>query len=828
VDTSRIEYIRMGTTVATNALLERKGERAALITTAGFRDLQIIGNQSRPKIFDLNIKRSDVLYEMVEEIHERVVLLKEGEYIATEEARTQLGLSQELVYIEKEIDESEVREKLLKVLSHGITSIAVSFIHSYTYTAHEKVVQRIAQELGFTQISLSSEIMPMIRFVPRTCTTCVDAYLTPVIKRYLDSFCVGFDSNLSEVKISFMQSDGGLTPMSSFLGTHAILSGPAGGVVGYALTSRIKEANLKENLMPVIGFDMGGTSTDVSRYAGVFEHVFETTTAGVTIQSPQLDINTVAAGGGSRLFFKNKIFVVGPESAGAHPGPICYRKGGYLAVTDANLLLGRIQPSLFPSIFGETEDQPLDLEGTKQAFETLTGQINQEMNDQNYSIDEIAFGFLRVANEAMARPIRNLTTMKGYDVTKHVLSCFGGAGPQHCCAIAKSLGMRKIVVHKHSGILSAYGLSLSDIVEERQEPFSGQQLSLETFATIKGRLVGLLHSAIEELLKQGFPNELISHTCFLNCRYTGTDTAIMTAISLDSSRISEDDFNEDIEKCVASFVASYKREYGFELIDRKILVDDIRIRAVGHNPDSVTLTAPTTVALRTNSVQLPLPHSSSLVYFEGGRVDTPVYLLNQFTSGSFSEGEYFEVCGPAIIIQDVATVIVEPECIAHVLPSGNIEITVHSSGVRSISSTIMDPIYLSIFSHRFMGIAEQMGRTLQRTSISVNIKERLDFSCALFDCKGGLVANAPHLPVHLGAMSEAVKYQLKHWKKLEERGMLPPAPEGKATQDGIVDGDVLVSNHPQLAGGSHLPDITVITPIFRFVQSLLFLLIQNS
>jgi 5-oxoprolinase (ATP-hydrolysing) len=810
----------MGTTVATNALLERKGERVALITTAGFGDLQIIGNQSRPKIFDLNIRRPDVLYEMVEEINERVVLLKEGEYVAADQSKVQLGVSQELIYVEKEIDEVEVREKLQKVLSRGITSIAVAFLHSYTFYGHEKIVQRIAQELGFTQISLSSAIMPMIRFVPRTCTTCVDAYLTPVIKRYLHSFCVGFDSNLSEVNISFMQSDGGLTPMSSFLGTHAILSGPAGGVVGYALTSRVEEGNSRTQqnegaLMPVIGFDMGGTSTDVSRYAGVFEHVFETTTAGVTIQSPQLDINTVAAGGGSRLFFKNKIFVVGPESAGAHPGPVCYRKGGYLAVTDANLLLGRIQPALFPSIFGETEDQPLDLEGTVRAFEDLTHQINSDMKDQNYSTDEVAFGFLRVANEAMARPIRNLTTMKGYDVTKHVLSCFGGAGPQHCCAIAKSLGMRKIVVHKHSGILSAYGLSLSDIVEERQEPFSGHELSPESFSVIKGRLSCLLESAMTALLKQGFVQDLITHTCFLNCRYTGTDTAIMTPISLNSSRVSDVELAEDIQQCIASFISSYKREYGFELLDRKILVDDIRIRAVGHNIDSVTLTSPTTGTLRTNCLSLPQPHSSSLVYFEGGRINTPVFLLKQFTSGEFSEGDYFEVHGPAIIIQDVATVVVEPECVAHVSPIGNIEITVHSSGVRSISSTVMDPIYLSIFSHRFMGIAEQMGRTLQRTSISVNIKERLDFSCALFDCKGGLVANAPHLPVHLGAMSEAVKYQLKHWKTMKEKGLLPPPPEGIATQDGIIDGDVLVSNHPQLAGGSHLPDITVITPIFR-------------
>lgn len=784
--TDQIEYIRMGTTVATNALLERKGERVALLTTRGFRDLQVIGNQSRPKIFDLEIRRPEQLYEMVAEIDERVLLIKDinkednpqrgGSKILT-------GISNESLIVERSIDRDQVKQVLADIRAKGIESIAVVFMHSYTFPHHEQLVRDIALEMGgFTQISISSEVMPMVRIVPRGCTTCVDAYLTPVIKTYLEHFKVGFHESLqagSSNKVSFMQSDGGLTPMRSFSGNRAILSGPAGGVVGYAKTSYHSQSNAVSKT-PVIGFDMGGTSTDVSRYAGAFEHVFETTTAGVTIQSPQLDINTVAAGGGSRLFFRNALFVVGPESAGAHPGPVCYRKGGPLAVTDANVLLGRIQPSLFPAIFGVNENEVLDLEGTTKAFEALTKQINAELG-KNYSVDEVAYGFVRVANEAMARPIRNLTTMKGYDVTKHALSCFGGAGPQHCCAIAKSLGMRKIYVHRFSGILSAYGLSLADVVVEKQQPFSGAEVG--SSLTLAEKLLDTLEAeAVQELEMQGFARENIVVYRFLNCRYQGTDTAIMTSLE------GQDRSYQEV------FTSHYRREYGFELSGRSVLLDDIRVRATGNRSASAT-DSPAEAAAAVPP-QAPAPHSTVQVYFDVGRLLTPVFYLSALLPQQ-------TVAGPAIIVQDVATVVIEPGCVASITSTGDIEIQIVELAEKIVSTT-MDPIYLSIFSHRFMGIAEQMGRTLQRTSISVNIKERLDFSCALFDPSGNLVANAPHLPVHLGAMSEAVRYQVKHWGT------------------DLSEGDVLVSNHPQLAGGSHLPDITVITPIFHNGQIVFF------
>lgn len=780
INTSLIDYIRMGTTVATNALLERKGERVALVTTKGFKDLQIIGNQSRPKIFDLEIRRPDLLYEYCEEINERIVLVKDDEdNNSLNSNNIFIGLSGEKMYVEKEIDVDEVKSVLLNILAKGIKSIAVVFMHSYTFNKHEQIVKSIAEEIGgFDQISLSSEVMPMVRIVPRGCTTCVDAYLTPIIKRYLASFSKGFDGNLSNVNVSFMQSDGGLTPMQSFCGNRAILSGPAGGVVGYAMTSFYSKSN-QNIIQPVIGFDMGGTSTDVSRFAGVYEHVFESITAGVTIQSPQLDINTVAAGGGSRLFFKNGLFVVGPESAGAHPGPACYRKGGPLAVTDANVVLGRIQPHLFPAIFGPNENEVLDYHGARRLFEELTDEINRYSQDHVYTVDDVAYGFIHVANEAMARPIRNLTTMKGYDVTKHALSTFGGAGPQHCCAIAKSLGMKKIYVHRYSGILSAFGLSLADIVVEKQEPFSGTSIKSSLHEAI-ARLDKLEMEAKNELIRQtssfsaGTNDLLIKCTKFLNCRYQGTDTAIMTCLS---------DSDASYEEV---FISNYKREYGFELTNRQILIDDIRVRAVAIGTNKYD-TGPNIESFVPVETKLS-PLETVSTYFEGGRLSTPVYYSSSLPSG-------VSIMGPAIIIQNVATVVIEPGCKAFIYGL-DIEIIVEEA-INKVVTTTLDPIYLSVFSHRFMGIAEQMGRTLQRTSISVNIKERLDFSCALFDPLGGLVANAPHLPVHLGAMSEAVRYQVKYWG------------------NDLTEGDVLVSNHPQLAGGSHLPDITVITPIFK-------------
>ena len=752
VPTDQIEYIRMGTTVATNALLERKGERIALITTKGFADLQAIGNQSRPKIFDLQIKRPDLLYEHVVEIDERIVLLKNpitptlGVSVATATTGDVfVGLSQESLLLEKALDEVAVEAQLKEVLALGIRSIAVVLIHSYTFPTHEQKIKSIAERVGFHQISLSSEVVNMVKMVPRGCTTCVDAYLTPVLKRYLKSFSSGFDSGLaSSVKVSFMQSDGGLTPMSSFWGNRAILSGPAGGVVGYAKTSFDLEADLTTR-MPVIGFDMGGTSTDVSRYAGTYEHVFETTTAGVTIQSPQLDINTVAAGGGSRLFFRNGLFSVGPESAGAHPGPVCYRKGGPLTVTDANVMLGRIQPHLFPAIFGPNEDEFLDLNETRAAFEALTAEINAFStaggDGREYSVDDVAHGFILVANEAMARPIRNLTTMKGFDVTKHALSTFGGAGPQHCCAIAKSLGISKIYISKYSGILSAYGLSLADVVVEKQEPCSGGTIESALSIALQ-RLNALELLARQDLESQGFPSRSISCTQYLNCRYQGTDTAMMTTLP-DGTTATAANYER-------VFCENYKREYGFELVGRKILVDDVRVRAVGSTALNSAAAAVTSASQGTLSLAAPEPIETVSAYFERtGRHNTPVFDITHLQP-------FQSIHGPAIIIQDITTIVIEPDCTALITSLGDLEISVHESVSKVVSRTV-DPIYLSIFSHRFMGIAEQMGRTLQRTSISVNIKERLDFSCALFDPSGGLVANAPHLPVHLGAMSEAGK-----------------------------------------------------------------------
>ena len=553
-----------------------------------------------------------------------------------------------------------------------------------------------------------------------------------------------------------------------------------------------------------------------------------------------MDINTVAAGGGSRLFFRNGLFVVGPESAGAHPGPVCYRKGGPLAVTDANVWLGRIQPHLFPKIFGVGEDEALDLKGTEDAFIKLTDEINKytasvERNviDSDtiackvYTVDEVAYGFIRVANEAMARPIRNLTTMKGFDVTMHALSTFGGAGPQHCCSIAKSLGMSKVYVHRYSGILSAYGLSLADIVVEKQEPFSGADISSpSTIVVASQRLQALDTEAKKELSQQGFSAERISCVWYLNCRYQGTDTSMMTAITdeemevFNQSSASTDNSSTDtiagriagITQSIVdtvsggtksttylastyrnTFIETYRREFGFELVGRNILVDDVRVRAVGrsHTDKAANDSSAAEGAYGQKEVKdvvPPVPSETVSVYFEGSRMPTPVFILDSLTPGQ-------NVYGPAIIVQNVATVIIDPNCHALITSEGDIEITIDECE-RKIVTSDLDPIYLSIFSHRFMGIAEQMGRTLQRTSISVNIKERLDFSCALFDPLGGLVANAPHLPVHLGAMSDAVRYQRTFWG------------------DNILDGDVLVSNHPQLAGGSHLPDITVITPIF--------------
>ncbi|NXD87695.1 OPLA oxoprolinase, partial [Halcyon senegalensis] len=776
LDASGIEWIRMGTTVATNALLERRGERLALLVTRGFRDLLHIGNQARPRIFDLEVAVPEVLYEEVIEVDERLIPHQPGCRLPGTETLPLLeGSTGASLQVQRPLELSALRRELEGVLARGIRSLAVLLLHSYAWPGHEEQVGALARELGFQHVSLSSAVAGMVRAVPRGYTACADAYLTPCIHRYLQSFRAGFANQLRDVPVLFMRSDGGLTPMSHFTGARAILSGPAGGVVGYAMTTYGREDG-----QPVIGFDMGGTSTDVSRYAGEYEHVFEATTAGVSIQAPQLDINTVAAGGGSRLFFRSGLFVVGPESAGAHPGPACYRKGGPLTVTDANLCLGRLLPDYFPRIFGPGEDQPLCREAAAQAFRQLAAAIDAFQASTGarrppLSVEEVAMGFVRVANEAMCRPIRALTQARGHDTARHVLACFGGAGGQHACAIARALGMSRVFIHKHSGVLSAYGLALADVVHEAQAACA-LRYEPATFARLDGRIAALERECRDALQAQGFAGERIRTEAFLHLRYEGTDCALMCSAkghppTARSCRAG--DFQ-------AAFTSRYLVEFGFTIPDRPIVVDDVRVRGTGSSGISCeTPLAPSGTPPRVETV--------TRCYFEEGYLETPVFLLEELACDH-------SVPGPAIIIDKNSTIVVEPGCTASLTRFGDVRIAVGSGAPRPVGPDL-DAVQLSIFSHRFMSIAEQMGRILQRTAISTNIKERLDFSCALFGPDGGLVSNAPHIPVHLGAMQETVQFQIRN------------------LGEDLREGDVILSNHP-CAGGSHLPDLTVITPVF--------------
>lgn len=792
LDTSNIEYLRMGTTVATNALLERKGERCALITTKGFKDVLEIGNQTRPHIFDLSISKPEVLYETVVEIDERVTL---EDYIEDPEKKLSQpngddlvsGSSDEIVRILKKPDVELIRSALELVYALGIRSIGVCLMHAYTFPDHERLVGEIAQEIGFTHISLSSALSPMIKFVARANSSIVDAYLTPEIRKYLSSFEAGLKHGYlakdkqNGVRCHFMQSDGGLVEASSFSGLRAILSGPAGGVVGYSAT-----CYNPDNKIPLIGFDMGGTSTDVSRYGeGKFYHVFETVTAGVTIQSPQLDINTVAAGGGSILSYRNGLFYVGPESATSEPGPACYRKGGPLTVTDANLFLGRLLPEYFPKIFGPNEDEGLDENVTREKFLALTDEINKSNQDmQPMTPEQVAFGFIKVANETMARPIRQLAEAKGHVTSAHRLVSFGGAGGQHAVAIAESLGIKTILIHRYSSVLSAYGMALADVVEDVQEP-SSSVLDESTKSFLEKKLGSLKDLARSKLNAQDISNSDIVFEEYLNLRFEGTESAIMVPKGE----------NWDF---LQNFLEMHKREFGF-VFEKKVMVDDVRVRGIGksHLEKEASIDEQIETLTANNAIFPPSKDSVSFtkdVFFENGQAATPVYRLEDLSVGTKIEG-------PAIIADGTQTNVIPPSASGLLLKS-HLVVTIEESGGSAgsaeskKSSGAVDPVLLSIFGHRFMDIAEQMGTALQKTSVSVNVKERLDFSCALFDADGNLVANAPHVPVHLGSMSTCIKFQADHWK-----GRLKP-------------GDVIVTNHPS-AGGTHLPDITVVTPAFE-------------
>ena len=806
----KIEWIRMGTTVATNALLERKGAKTALVTTKGFRDLLQIGNQSRAKIFDLKIQKLDLLYEEVIEVNERVRIFKNsGNSKLDSGLEIVEGTTGEKFAVLAKPDLVVVRQELEAVFEKGIRAVAVVFLHAYAFPEHERQIGVIAREIGFEQISLSHEVMPMVKMVARGDTTTVDAYLTPHIRNYLESFRSGFSDNLEKTQLLFMQSDGGLTDSGNFKGSNAILSGPAGGVVGYAMTTDLGQ--------PVIGFDMGGTSTDVSRYGDDYELVHETETAGVRIQAPQMHIKTVAAGGGSRLFFRNGLFEVGPESAGAHPGPVCYRKDGYLAVTDANLVLGRLHPEYFPKIFGTNENEALDLEASRKSFEKITAEINvysRERDLPELSKEEVALGFLRVANEVMVRPIREISVMRGFDIKEHALACFGGAGGQHACSIARELGISKIFIHRFSGILSAYGMGLADIVVEKQEPSAlvlNENKKDNGLKNLLKNLENLAADAKTELLDQGYKTEQIEIKRYLNLRYQGTDTALMipeadsvsnydTGIANCELGISESspELRKNAEKFpdyVGAFRETYLREFGFDLTGREIIVDDLRVRAVANSPGLQKYP----LAKKDGTPEVV---DQTKCYFisessgSGSWQETPIYRLENLGAGQHLQG-------PAIVMQNTSTILVEPGCTAEITEYGDVVLNVETKTFREIG-TQADPVQVSIFGNLFMSIAEQMGRTLQRTAISTNIKERHDFSCAIFDESGGLVANAPHQPVHLGAMSEAVRQQVKLQGKM------------------LKVGDVLLTNHP-IAGGSHLPDITIVTPVWKDGKAIFYI-----
>ncbi|KAJ7223032.1 Hydantoinase/oxoprolinase-domain-containing protein [Mycena pura] len=692
LETEKIDYIRLSTTVATNALLERKGHKHALLITRGFKDLLLIGNQSRPKIFDLNIRRPQPLYSAVVEVDERVTLVGYTSDPKTEEHAVQFdehgkvkrgyrgrgwdgegdaegpgeivqGTSGEAVRILRLPDSSVITRQLEALYAEGYRSIAIVFAHSYTFPAHERLVGDLARKVGFTHVSESSQLLPMIKMVPRGVSSTADAYLTPILWEYLDGFFSGFDEKLKDgrlrsPRVEFMGSDGGLLDLDNFSGLKSILSGPAGGVVGYALTSWDEK-----DRKPIIGLDVGGTSTDVSRFDGRYEVVYETTTAGVTIQSPQLDINTVAAGGGSCLTFRNGLFLAGPHSAGAEPGPACYRKGGPLAVTDANLLLGRLIPDYFPKIFGKSEKEQLDIDASRTAFEKLVEEIN-ENSEKKLSFDEIVYGYIKVANETMCRPIRALTEARGHATSNHVLASFGGAGGQHACEIASLLGIKTILIHRYSSILSAYGLALADRAYELQEP-SSTFYSSNTRQSLIARLDKLTADVQRELGRQGFEPGRISVERMLNMRFDGTDTALMVLPTP-----SDGDGEEDFE---AAFMRVYKSEFGFLLETKSVIVDDIKVRGIGKTFDNL---GPSVYAEVAGLKQKPVDVQAKAerarkfsVYFDRvGRVDdTPVFLLDNLGVGDMVEG-------PAMIIDNTQTIVLVPGARA-VLTSKHLYIT---------------------------------------------------------------------------------------------------------------------------------------------------------
>ncbi|KAL1601734.1 hypothetical protein SLS60_006649 [Paraconiothyrium brasiliense] len=777
LNASRVRNCRIGSTIATNALLEGKGERFALLTTKGFKDICVIGDQTRPKLFELAIQKAKALHALSVEIDERVTvedydlnpfpLDKNRDLTDPALVRTK---SNEIVRILKPIDLNEVQSVLKDLRAQGFTSLAISFMHSYIYPDHEIQVSNLAKELGFTYVVSSSQNSPMINLLRRTNSALSEAYLGPIVQKYVEDLQAGFE--VLPTRLDFICSDGSLRDAGRFGGNDALLSGPAGGVVGIA-----KSCYDPGDATPIIGFDMGGTSTDVSRYDGHYDYLNETSIAGRNITNPMLNIATVAAGGGSILFARNGLLIVGPESAGAHPGPACYRKGGPLTVTDANLYLGRLIPSSFPSIFGPNANEPLDVDITRQKFIVLAEEVASQTG-RHLSSEDVALGFLDVANEAMSRPIRNATEARGYIPEAHNLVSFGGAGGQHACSIADKLGIKRVLLHKYSSILSAYGLSQAELQTEAFEPFVGA-LSMDVLPDIRLKIETVREKVKEELVAQGAEPESIVYEESLSIRYEGTDTNLMIQKPED----------EDYE---AAFGSTHLREFAFKL-ERRAVFDSVHVRGVAKtasSPDSEGLIA------RLGNVRAKAKHrqpdTTQRVYVDHEWMEAAIHTLPQLEEGD-------AVRGPALLVDETQTIFVEPTFTAFILPS-HIALEKHQQTYpvprRSFAAEEeIEPVRLSVFSHRFMSIAEQMGNTLQRTAISTSIKERLDFSCAIFSPNGKLVANAPHIPLHLGSMQYAIQCQHEMWL-----GRLKP-------------GDSLLTNHPEV-GGTHLPDLTIVTPVF--------------
>ena len=739
IPTDIISSVKMGTTVATNALLERKGDRTLLLITKGFGDLLRIGYQNRPLLFDLNIKLPELLYEKVLEVSER--LNEKGEVVS-------------------ELNEEEVRNSLIKAKSDGINSVAIAFMHSYINPDHENKIEKIAKEENFNQISVSHKVSPLIKLVGRGDTTVVDAYLSPILRRYVNQVSEELKDTKS-TQLMFMQSNGGLTDANLFQGKDALLSGPAGGVV--SMTQTGKQAGFNK----LIGFDMGGTSTDVCHFAGEFERSFETELAGVRIRAPMMQINTVAAGGGSILSYKDGRFQVGPESAGAIPGPASYGRGGPLTVTDCNVLLGKLNPDFFPKVFGKTGDQPLNFEIVKKKFLDLSDIISKEKDEPMMDIFKMAEGFLKIAVENMANAIKKISIQKGYDVTNYMLNCFGGAGGQHACNVADSLGISNVMIHPYAGVLSAYGMGLAEIRSIREGHF---EKNITNILDAENLIEILSSQAKKDLNDQDISDAsiILLKNAFLH--YKGSHQNL--EIKFDTP--------ENMRK---SFEQEHKKRFGFFVEDREIFIEMLTVEAVGKKTENYDFLNPNTSTTKAN------PIAFKKMYVNGSEINTPIYKRGELIIGQ-------NISGPAIIVEATGTNIIDDDWSGTLDKHYNLILSrVEEKKLQKGIGTSVDVVMLEVFNNLFMNIAEQMGATLANTAYSVNIKERLDFSCALFNNEGSLVANAPHVPVHLGSMSEAIKTVVR------------------LNKDNIYPDDVFVLNAP-FNGGTHLPDVTVITPVF--------------